>query len=776
MITPNSHMNPVYGKEEIQSVTDYLNSGGWIMEHTKTRELEQMICDYTGATYAHMVPSATAGLLIAAMLANIQHGDQIAVSAWTQAATINGAISLGANPYIVDIDKCGVIEFGNIPDYVKIVFVTSINGRYSPDTIENIKRLRSNGVFVIEDAAQSLGSFTSEGHVGTIGDVGVFSFGAPKIITTGQGGCIVTNNKHLSNRISEIKNFGRSMGVLGETYNVLGLNFKFTDLQAAFGIEQMRKLPDIVKRKKRIYEIYQTELSEFVKFIDIDLSMTTPTYPDIYFETQKDRDTVVDILKQKNIGTRLVYSSLSSQPFHSRWARPTSNTDIYSRTGLQLPAQADLTDDDVYNIASVIKDYYKQKKYNPANNELLRLIKSTAYEKLDKLCFVLAGQPRYIGTTAWENNIVSMLKATVQEHQLEIDITYVLPEYDTLDKGFWGLDHSTNTGLPLQVTFNKDLDQMQVRKFFYTLNDDKTKTGKIKIKKTEIEKYIKEKLNFVDNITFVYYDPYKIVKEVEDLINYEILTNTHLYNLIDSKTHNIELDHVGWLTQHLSPQYAYTNRKDFFDNLSMNTPIFKMRHDYGFNRHLLTNKQSVTLWNLISIYFDGYLAFSNSIVRNNNTNNNTNNTVPVRPEVIYEAHQPEIIYGKLFSADFYHVFNKEGFKIYAEEFLDWLSENLIERSSGLLPEKIFKDEHKSYLSHERQIIRKPEVIINSFFMDKKFSMKYSGMHSNLLNFHEGAMIRKQTPMNDFYRQLWYEWSDEMIEQLKNIVNRSVYFD
>ena len=104
MITPNSHMNPVYGQEEINSVTDYINSGGWIMEHTKTRELESMICEYTGAKYAHMVPSATAGLLIAAMLADIKHDERFAAPSYTQAATVNGAILLGGHPQFIDVN------------------------------------------------------------------------------------------------------------------------------------------------------------------------------------------------------------------------------------------------------------------------------------------------------------------------------------------------------------------------------------------------------------------------------------------------------------------------------------------------------------------------------------------------------------------------------------------------------------------------------------------------------------------------------------------------
>lgn len=767
MITPNSHMNPVYGKEEIQSVTDYLNSGGWIMEHTKTRELEQMICDYTGAKYAHMVPSATAGLLIAAMLANIKQGEQVAVSAWTQAATINGAVSIGAAPHIFDIDINGVINFKLIPDYIKTIFVTSINGRYSPDTVANINRLKAAGVFVIEDAAQSLGSFTPEGHIGTFGSVGVFSFGAPKIITTGQGGCIVTNDKTISERIVEIKNFGRSMGVTGETYNSHGLNFKFTDLQAAFGIEQMRKLPDIVKRKKRIYEIYRQELSEWVEFIETDLKYTTPTYPDIYV-FMHDREFIIELLTNNNMGSRLVYNSLSAQPYHNRWARPTPITDNYARKGLQLPAQANMTDDDVMQVVDVVKGYYVRKKYNPANNELLTTIKEIAFKQTDKLCFVLAGQPRYIGTKIWEENFVNMLKETIAEHPVDIDITYVLPEFDSIDKGIWGREHSA-PGLPVNFILNEDLDIIPLQNFFYTRNKT-SKQGKIKIKKEKIETYLREKLNFVSNIEFVYYDPYEFVNEVQQLLNFDAKQNADLYNVTDE--FNADLDHVTWLSQHLSPRIAYNARQEFFDSLPDSTPIIKMRNDYYFSDSLLTSYQWVTLWNLIAIYVEGFVATGSSILRNNETAKKT----PAGPMVIYEAYCPEIVYGKLFSADFYHVFNKDGFKVYVEEFFDWMSEDIIERGGGLMSETHFKDEYKSYKKPQRKRTRIPEIIINDFFMEKEFFMKYSGMYNNFLCYHEGTLIRNKATESDLYRYMWYEWTDEMINQLKNIVNRSIYFD
>lgn len=758
MITPNSHMNPVYGKEEIDSVMNYLSTGGWIMEHTKTRELEQMICKYTGATYAHMVPSATAGLLIAAMLANIKQNDVFAVSAWTQAATANGAITLGGTPYLIDVDEVGVMDLTTVPDHIKTVFVTSINGRYNSTTVNQIKALQQNGVFVIEDAAQSLGSFTADGHVGTFGDVGVFSFGAPKIITTGQGGCVVTNRKDLSDRILEIKNFGRSMGVYGETYNTLGLNFKFTDLQAAFGIEQMRKLPGIVKRKKEIFATYRNELQDCVNFLPTDLSLTTPTYPDIYFKEESDRQRIIDLLQEKNIGTRLVYNSLSWQPFHNQWARPAPTALTYSRLGLQLPGQVDLTDDDLKIIVDVIKGYFKRKKYNPTENKDIDTVKDNAYDNLDTLCFVLVGQPRYVGTETWENSIVRILKATKEEHPFKMDITVALSLWDTVDDRLFGDGVESNTGLPLpsiNPSHHRDVFNM-----FFKKNNDGTKTGLIPLKKTEIETYFKSKFDFVDNIEFVYYDPYELTYTLERLLENDTIEHKEWYDLTNIKNLSLEFDfpNLSWLSQHIIPSYVYDARKDFFDSLSEKSPIIKIRYDYYFS-HWLEYK-NVTLWSLLSVYFDGYLAYHSSLTRGAKRKNYIGIT---GPSVIYESSMPEFVHGKLFSADFMHIFNKEGFKTYCDEFIEWVLDNVVERSAGL-KDHLFKESFKKNTA-EQMINRLPEIIINQFFIDKKFSMKAS-TSGGAFNFHEGTLLRFKSTEPDYYRTRWYEWNDKMIEKIK----------
>jgi perosamine synthetase len=259
---------------------------------------------------------------------------------------------MGATPVIVDVDLSSyTIDFENIPDDCRVVFVTSINGRYPDDAQEQIAKLRRQGRFVIEDSAQALGSWHKGKHIGTMGNLGIFSFGAPKIITTGQGGCIITNDEELSKKIVAIKNFGRTVAV-GEVYNVMGMNFKFTDIQAAFGVAQMKKLPGIVERKKDIFDAYTEGLHDVCDFVYTDLDSTTPTYPEILVDN---RDELANYLREHGIGCRAVYYSLCDQPFHSQWKTPTPNTDYIAKMGLHLPGQSDLTRDDVLSICDVVK-------------------------------------------------------------------------------------------------------------------------------------------------------------------------------------------------------------------------------------------------------------------------------------------------------------------------------------------------------------------------------------------------------------------------------------
>jgi perosamine synthetase len=259
---------------------------------------------------------------------------------------------MGATPVIVDVDpESYTIDFDSIPDDCRVVFVTSINGRYSENAQKQIAKLRAEGRFVIEDSAQALGSWHKGKHIGTMGNLGIFSFGAPKIITTGQGGCIITDDEELSKQIVAIKNFGRTVAV-GEVYNVMGMNFKFTDIQAAFGVEQMKKLPTIVERKKEIFDAYKEGLDGVCDFVYTNLETTTPTYPEILVDN---RDELANYLRENGVGCRAVYYSLCDQPFHSQWKTPTPNTDYIAKRGIHLPGQSNLTREDVLSICEVVR-------------------------------------------------------------------------------------------------------------------------------------------------------------------------------------------------------------------------------------------------------------------------------------------------------------------------------------------------------------------------------------------------------------------------------------
>ena len=209
-----SQMEPWIGEEEKNAVMRYLDSGGWLTEFGQTRNFEQMIADYVGSKYAIAVNNGTVSLTVAAMSLGIGHDDEVIVPDFTMIASPNSIVLAGAKPVFVDISRenlcmdLDLLENAISPKTKAIMFV-SMNGRYT-----DMKRLKSiadnHNLFVIEDAAQSLGSKCGGKSLGTYGDIGSYSFSSPKIITTGQGGVLVMDDDNFCRRIKMIKDFGVS--------------------------------------------------------------------------------------------------------------------------------------------------------------------------------------------------------------------------------------------------------------------------------------------------------------------------------------------------------------------------------------------------------------------------------------------------------------------------------------------------------------------------------------------------------------------------------------
>lgn len=357
-------MEPWFDEKEANALFEYMKGGGWVTEFKKTREFEEEIRKYVGAKYCSVVSNGTVSLTIALLASGVEKNDEVIVPDYTMVASANAVVLAGAKVVFADIDEESMcLNLTNIKKVIssrtKAVMLVTINGRYPKDLDEIVSFCKEQKIVLIEDAAQSLGSFKDGKHIGTFGDVGSFSFAMPKIITTGQGGALVTDNEDIIKKIRLLRDFGREKG--GEDhYLSMGWNFKFTDIQAVIGIEQMKKLPYRVKRKKEIYDLYQKELADVreIKFIYTNLKDTTPMFVDVLVSENK-REGLVAYLKEKVIGTRLVYPALHCEPVYSlSGSFPVA--EAIAREGLWLPSSSKLTDEEIKMICKEIKSFFNK--------------------------------------------------------------------------------------------------------------------------------------------------------------------------------------------------------------------------------------------------------------------------------------------------------------------------------------------------------------------------------------------------------------------------------
>lgn len=363
-------MEPWFGDEEKSALNQYMDEGGWVTEFKHTSEFEKSIAKFTGAKHCFVVNNGTISLTLMAIAAGIKAGDEVIVPNYTMIATPNSIKMIGAKPVFVDVEKetlCIDIEKvkESITDKTKAILYVPANGRYPKAGIDAFVSLcQELNLIFLEDSAQSLGSFYPDGrHQGTVGLSGSFSFSAPKIISTGQGGAIVTNNDEIAYKLSRLKDFGRSGGG-NDIHDSIGYNFKFTELQAIIGNEQMKKLPWRINRKKEILKLYQRELNDstHIQFFNQDLSCTTPWFIDTLVD---DREDLILFLKNNGVGTRTMYPPINKQIAYTNiYGMPDDSnfpvSKLVGEKGLWLPSASQLTDDDVIYITRLINLFYSK--------------------------------------------------------------------------------------------------------------------------------------------------------------------------------------------------------------------------------------------------------------------------------------------------------------------------------------------------------------------------------------------------------------------------------
>lgn len=271
--------HPVLGKEEKKEVREVLNTGllsGFIAkagEHflggPKVRQLEENFCKYFGVKFAIAVNSATAGLHCVVASLNIGPGDEVIVTPYTMSASASAILMANAVPVFADIkeDTCCIdpkeIE-KKITPRTKAILVVHLFGQ-SADMDEIMNIAKKNKLAVIEDTAQAPGATYKGKYAGTIGDVGVFSLNQHKTITTGEGGVIVTNNLLIAQKTRLIRNHGEvivSDMEVNDIVNLLGWNYRMTELEAAVGIAQFKKLDFLTEYRIGLAEYLTKELKK----------------------------------------------------------------------------------------------------------------------------------------------------------------------------------------------------------------------------------------------------------------------------------------------------------------------------------------------------------------------------------------------------------------------------------------------------------------------------------------------------------------------------------
>ena len=313
---------PTTGEEEWNAIREPIESG-WLTQGPKVAEFERRFARQHGVEHALAVTSCTTGLHLALLALGIGPGDEVIVPAFTWVATANVVLYCGATPVFVDVDrKTFNIDPSGIADKVtektRAVIAVHLFGLCAD--IEAIRAAIPDHVKIIEDAACAAGARYKDRHAGGLGDAAVFSFHPRKSITTGEGGMITTNDKALAERVHVLRNHGASVSeeqrhhgprpyIMAE-YNLLGYNYRMTDLQGAVGLVQLGKLDRFIEERSRWATYYREQLS------DIEW-LRLPAEPDegrhawqafvTYIDPEKTRiprNEIMEALHDRGIATR----------------------------------------------------------------------------------------------------------------------------------------------------------------------------------------------------------------------------------------------------------------------------------------------------------------------------------------------------------------------------------------------------------------------------------------------------------------------------------------
>lgn len=349
---------PIFDENDARAVSRVISSG-WISEGKETKKFQENYRKFVGTKYAIATTSGTAAIFLALVGAGIKSGDEVIIPNITFVATASAVKLAGAKPILAEVNKDNfTISIDSIRKKITKrttgIIPVHLNGR-TTELIELLEIAKKFGIRVIEDASQGLGSKYGKKFQGSIGDVAAFSLAPTKIITTGQGGIVTTNNFKIFDKIRKIKDQGRYDK--SESYKMVGYNFKFTDLQAALGNSQFLKLKNRIKWLDNLFKVYSELLNGNDNIIIPPKRKENHLW---YFDIiSKNRTKLQKYLFKNKIIAKPFHEPLStSLPYKTKKQFPISKK--ISSTGLYLPSHSELNIKEIEYICKKINLFYKQ--------------------------------------------------------------------------------------------------------------------------------------------------------------------------------------------------------------------------------------------------------------------------------------------------------------------------------------------------------------------------------------------------------------------------------
>lgn len=335
-------------------------------------ELEDKFAKYLGIKKAVSLQSGTAALHMALYELGITKGDEVIIPALTFVATVNPIIYVGAIPVFVDVDiKTFNISPGEIVRKItkKTKAIIPVHLYGNPCNMDGILKVaKKYGLYVIEDAAQSLGAKYKGSFTGTVGDFGCFSFNGNKVITTGGGGMIVAKDKKRTGHIKFLANQARD-AVDGYSHSEVGFNYRMTNLDAALGLAQMERLKGFLAKKKLFNRIYRKELegTKGIIFQEEEQGAESSFWLNtICFRHQMNIPALQEELKEKKIPTRRVYMPVPEfAPYHRFKHGSLKNSYYIYANGLSLPGSTLNSGEDIVYVCKIIKKVLTKHEIKP---------------------------------------------------------------------------------------------------------------------------------------------------------------------------------------------------------------------------------------------------------------------------------------------------------------------------------------------------------------------------------------------------------------------------